>query len=165
MIDVKGVTSEDSRLVLPHPRASARAFVLVPWSRLDPHATLEGRSVSKLAAWAQDVNGIVNLWTDWLATDPEPEQTAPNPPSAPASPAAPDDSPLAETQVGDHDAFGLPSWQAALPQAEARLRVVDNDTEIDIIRQDYSPSAGDSPSSAQSELPAPQWQRVRKRRH
>lgn len=165
VIDVEGVTSEDSRLVLPHPRAATRAFVLVPWAQLDPHATLEGRSVSKLAAWAQDANGIVNLWTDWLATDPEPGQTAPNLPSVPASPAAPDDSPLAETQVGDHDAFGLPSWQAALPQAEARPRVVDNDTEIDIIRQDYSPSAGDSPSSSQSELPAPQWQRVRKRRH
>lgn len=87
------------------------------------------------------------------------------PPFCIRSPAAPEVSPLVETQVGDYDAFDLPSWQAALPQAEARLRVVDNDTEIDIIRQDYSPSAGDSPSSAQSELPAPQWQRVRKRRH
>lgn len=29
-------------LTIPHPRASDRAFVLVPWLQLDPHATLPG---------------------------------------------------------------------------------------------------------------------------
>ncbi|WP_311497244.1 2-amino-4-hydroxy-6-hydroxymethyldihydropteridine diphosphokinase [uncultured Mobiluncus sp.] len=167
VIDVEGVTSDDSRLALPHPRASARAFVLVPWSRLDPHATLEGRSVSQLAAWAQDANGIVNLWTDWLVTDPEtkPEQNAPNLPSAPDFTDVPEGSPLGEPEDRDRDGFGLPSWQAALPGADARPRVVDNDTEIDIIRQDSTPSAANSLSSAQPTVPAPQWKRVRKRRH
>ena len=167
VIDVEGVTSDDSRLALPHPRAATRAFVLVPWSQLDPHATLEGRSVSQLAAWAEDANGIVNLWTDWLVTDPETksEQAASDLPSAPDSPAGLEASPLDEPEGRDRDSFGLPSWQAALPQADLRPRVVDNDTEIDIIRQDSMPPAANLVSSAQPEMPVPQWKRVRKRRH
>ena len=35
-------------LVLPHPRASQRAFVLLPWLDLDPAAKLAGRSLSDL---------------------------------------------------------------------------------------------------------------------
>jgi 2-amino-4-hydroxy-6-hydroxymethyldihydropteridine diphosphokinase len=34
------VRSADPTLVLPHPRAAERAFVLVPWLAIDPDATL-----------------------------------------------------------------------------------------------------------------------------
>jgi 2-amino-4-hydroxy-6-hydroxymethyldihydropteridine diphosphokinase len=34
--------SADPALTLPHPRAYERAFVLVPWLELDPHAELPG---------------------------------------------------------------------------------------------------------------------------
>ncbi len=34
------VVLDDPELTLPHPRAHERAFVLVPWSRADPEATL-----------------------------------------------------------------------------------------------------------------------------
>lgn len=34
---------DDERLTLPHPRAHERAFVLVPWSDVDPDAELPGR--------------------------------------------------------------------------------------------------------------------------
>lgn len=50
----EGVRSEDPRLVLPHPRAAERAFVLEPWALMDPDAVLEGRSVRELADAAPD---------------------------------------------------------------------------------------------------------------
>ncbi|GAB3131582.1 2-amino-4-hydroxy-6-hydroxymethyldihydropteridine diphosphokinase [Tsukamurella serpentis] len=37
------VHSDDPELTVPHPRAHQRAFVLVPWLELDPHAELPGR--------------------------------------------------------------------------------------------------------------------------
>ncbi|HYH24365.1 MAG TPA: 2-amino-4-hydroxy-6-hydroxymethyldihydropteridine diphosphokinase [Blastococcus sp.] len=46
------VLSDDPELTLPHPRAHERAFVLVPWSVLDPAAVLpgHGRVADLLAA-------------------------------------------------------------------------------------------------------------------
>ncbi len=42
---------ETKSLVIPHPRAYERAFVLVPWAELDPEAVLPGHGkVSELAA-------------------------------------------------------------------------------------------------------------------
>jgi len=43
VITVGGLTSEDPRLTLPHPRAHERAFVLVPWLAIDPTAELPRR--------------------------------------------------------------------------------------------------------------------------
>ncbi|PLS29795.1 2-amino-4-hydroxy-6-hydroxymethyldihydropteridine diphosphokinase [Bifidobacterium parmae] len=42
IIDYDGVESDAPDLTLPHPRAWQRAFVLVPWAALDPHADLPG---------------------------------------------------------------------------------------------------------------------------
>ena len=42
VIAYEGVTSDDSRLTLPHPRAHERAFVLAPWLDVDPVAELPG---------------------------------------------------------------------------------------------------------------------------
>lgn len=41
-VDVVVADGEDPALVLPHPRAHERAFVLVPWLDLDPDAELPG---------------------------------------------------------------------------------------------------------------------------
>lgn len=52
------VTSDDPVLTIPHPRAAERAFVLYPWSLLEPNARLNGRSVAELAAAAADMPDI-----------------------------------------------------------------------------------------------------------
>lgn len=42
---------ETKSLIIPHPRAHERAFVLVPWAELDPEAVLPGHGkVADLAA-------------------------------------------------------------------------------------------------------------------
>lgn len=52
------LTSDDEELALPHPRAAERAFVLVPWSWMDPGAFVSGRSVFELADVAADRDGV-----------------------------------------------------------------------------------------------------------
>jgi 2-amino-4-hydroxy-6-hydroxymethyldihydropteridine diphosphokinase len=55
LIDVAGVTLADARLVLPHPRAWQRAFVLQPWLDVDPAAELTGHGrVASLRDAAHD---------------------------------------------------------------------------------------------------------------
>ncbi|MCW2509140.1 MAG: folK [Modestobacter sp.] len=69
-VDIVAVTEDDgtpvlsdaAELVLPHPRAAERAFVLVPWLALDPTAMLPGHGrVADLVAGlpAEDVAGVV----------------------------------------------------------------------------------------------------------
>jgi 2-amino-4-hydroxy-6-hydroxymethyldihydropteridine diphosphokinase len=48
------LASGDPLLTLPHPRAAERAFVLYPWSLIDPAAELNGERVGELAAKASD---------------------------------------------------------------------------------------------------------------
>lgn len=52
VLDCDGVVSSEPALVLPHPRAHERAFVLVPWVEVDPGAVLPGHgcAVDLLAA-------------------------------------------------------------------------------------------------------------------
>lgn len=57
-------TSTDPVLTVPHPRAAARAFVLYPWSLMEPAALLAGHLVAELAAAAPDMAGIEHADTD-----------------------------------------------------------------------------------------------------
>ena len=41
------VVIEEPDLVIPHPRAHERAFVLVPWLEIDPHAEIPARGSVK----------------------------------------------------------------------------------------------------------------------
>lgn len=50
-------TRDDPVLTLPHPRATERAFVLVPWAAVDPHFVVAGRRVVEWAADA-DATGV-----------------------------------------------------------------------------------------------------------
>lgn len=63
IVDYDGIVSDDDpRIVLPHPRAHERAFVLIPWLDVDPSASLAGSGrVAELAARATDP---VQLWED-----------------------------------------------------------------------------------------------------
>lgn len=59
LVCVDGETSMTPELVLPHPRAHERGFVLVPWVDVEPEAVLDGRRVADLAARSGD--GVVRL--------------------------------------------------------------------------------------------------------
>ncbi|WP_308797219.1 2-amino-4-hydroxy-6-hydroxymethyldihydropteridine diphosphokinase [Agromyces silvae] len=55
LIDVDGQVIDDRGLVLPHPRAWQRAFVLQPWLDLEPEASLPGHGpIAALRADASD---------------------------------------------------------------------------------------------------------------
>jgi 2-amino-4-hydroxy-6-hydroxymethyldihydropteridine diphosphokinase len=46
---------ETKNLIVPHPRAHERSFVLVPWLEIDPAAVIPGRGpVADLAAELSD---------------------------------------------------------------------------------------------------------------
>ncbi len=65
VITYSNVTSDHPDLLLPHPRAHERAFVLAPWSWADPVARLKGTPVAELAAAADDAATVIQC-------DPEP---------------------------------------------------------------------------------------------
>jgi 2-amino-4-hydroxy-6-hydroxymethyldihydropteridine diphosphokinase len=62
--DGKPVLSDDPALTLPHPRAHERAFVLVPWSSVDPDAVLPGHGpvAHLLATLPPEEVGAVRRW-------------------------------------------------------------------------------------------------------
>jgi 2-amino-4-hydroxy-6-hydroxymethyldihydropteridine diphosphokinase len=65
-LDIDIITFENKKLVtknltLPHPRANERAFVLVPWSLMDPEAELVG--FGKVSELAEPIKNQV-----WLQT-------------------------------------------------------------------------------------------------
>lgn len=65
------VVSDDPELLLPHPRAAKRAFVLTPWLRADPEARLrvapgDVADVARLLA-ATDADGV-RPGPEWSAT-------------------------------------------------------------------------------------------------
>ncbi|WJZ03687.1 2-amino-4-hydroxy-6-hydroxymethyldihydropteridine diphosphokinase [Corynebacterium freiburgense] len=58
------VRSRTPELLLPHPYAHQRAFVLIPWVALVPNATLGGRAISELVAEldTQDISLVAKEW-------------------------------------------------------------------------------------------------------
>lgn len=54
------LVSHDPRLTVPHPRAHQRAFVLVPWSDVEPDAYLPGWGpISALLNALRPISGVV----------------------------------------------------------------------------------------------------------
>ena len=56
----EGFASNEPGLVVPHPRAGERAFVLVPLAEIAPDLVLDGRTIAERAA-AIDRTGLVRL--------------------------------------------------------------------------------------------------------
>jgi 2-amino-4-hydroxy-6-hydroxymethyldihydropteridine diphosphokinase len=54
IIDFGGEVVDSEDLVLPHPRAIERAFVMAPWAQIDPSAETSGLSVRELASRLSD---------------------------------------------------------------------------------------------------------------
>ncbi len=62
-VDVDLIAVDDRRinnemLVLPHPRAHERAFVLVPWLEVDPEARIVGKGAVSQLVSSVDVAGV-----------------------------------------------------------------------------------------------------------
>ena len=58
LITYGDVTSDDPALLLPHPRAAERDFVLAPWLSIDPDAVLPGSGrVADLLAGLREASG------------------------------------------------------------------------------------------------------------
>ncbi|WP_447924697.1 2-amino-4-hydroxy-6-hydroxymethyldihydropteridine diphosphokinase [Georgenia muralis] len=67
VITYADLRSDDPELTLPHPRAHERAFVLLPWSQVEPDAVLLGHGeVAELADRAADRSTVRWLALDWL---------------------------------------------------------------------------------------------------
>ncbi|MEE6273599.1 2-amino-4-hydroxy-6-hydroxymethyldihydropteridine diphosphokinase [Georgenia sp. MJ206] len=69
VIAVGEVQAADEVLMLPHPRAHERAFVLRPWAAAAPDATLPGRGPVAALAEATDASGVI--WVEdasWAPT-------------------------------------------------------------------------------------------------
>jgi len=66
-LDGEPVTSDAPDLVLPHPRAHLRAFVLRPWLDIQPYAALPGHG------WVFDLVRTEPVATDLAALRPRPD--------------------------------------------------------------------------------------------
>lgn len=67
IVDFDGRELDDERLTLPHPRASERGFVLVPWAQVDPQAQLA--RYGSVAALASGVAGEVSVFDESAGAD------------------------------------------------------------------------------------------------
>jgi dihydroneopterin aldolase/2-amino-4-hydroxy-6-hydroxymethyldihydropteridine diphosphokinase len=78
IVDFNGMDVAFADLTLPHPRARERAFVLVPWSAMEPDATLAGvgRVAEVAAGLPEGVTVVDAAWSGRAAPPPpSPDQS------------------------------------------------------------------------------------------
>ncbi len=55
--DGRDIFSDDPELLLPHPRAHQRAFVLIPWADVEPEAALSvGETTRSIRDWLSELD-------------------------------------------------------------------------------------------------------------
>ncbi|MFW2512301.1 2-amino-4-hydroxy-6-hydroxymethyldihydropteridine diphosphokinase [Demequina sp. SO4-13] len=87
IISYDGVTGETADLTLPHPRAHQRAFVLVPWSYMEPDAVLEPHGRVMDLARQMSAEGLTMAAPEWPHVPaPDALETAPPVQTAEAGP-------------------------------------------------------------------------------
>jgi dihydroneopterin aldolase/2-amino-4-hydroxy-6-hydroxymethyldihydropteridine diphosphokinase len=102
-LDIDIITYDDvvaaaEDLVIPHPRAHERSFVLGPWGSLEPDAVLlagpgrnptRGGRVVELAVLAPDAAGTMVVASPWDPVQAVRSRSAGSPPPPPPAPPAP----------------------------------------------------------------------------
>jgi dihydroneopterin aldolase/2-amino-4-hydroxy-6-hydroxymethyldihydropteridine diphosphokinase len=165
------LVAADDELEVPHPRAHERAFVLVPWTEVQPDAVLPGLGggpVARLAETAPDRAGIRWMALDWL-TEPttrsgmlpaapvaqaeageEPSDAAPvlEQPADEAQPGAPEQD--APEHLSRHEAAGA---DAAEPAEAEPAEAGPAETEPAETERPHAPLAASVPASAPPAAP------------
>ena len=91
LVELEGDPGDGERLVLPHPRAAERSFVLEPWLEVDPEARLTGRgAVADLLAQLPD--RVRRLRGEGPLTEPTPPAPTAPTDATTAAPTAPTDA-------------------------------------------------------------------------
>lgn len=77
IVDFNGMQVELPDLILPHPRAKERAFVLTPWAAMEPDAVLPGagRVADVAAALPEGVTVVAAVWPARATPAQQPPQT------------------------------------------------------------------------------------------
>lgn len=65
IVSYDGVSGDSEDLTLPHPRAHQRAFVLVPWSYMEPDAVLEPHGAVMDLARQTSAEGLTMVAPEW----------------------------------------------------------------------------------------------------
>lgn len=142
IIDYEGVQINDAELTLPHPRARSRAFVLAPWSYLEPGAMLGGENVSDLLNATTDREGIIDAVAEWL-NEPHTVIAESNTLLAIGAPT--------QVHLGEDAAPAAPQTQAAAPAAPAPVPAAPT-----FVMPTPAQAAAPAPAPTPASAPAPQ---------
>lgn len=149
IVSFSGVTGEAPDLVLPHPRAHQRPFVILPWVAMQRDAVLEPHGAVADLARAVPQDTVTLVSADWprvpapeasasmpaAPTEAAPERSAPEPAASAPEPVA--SAPEPQSAAG---AYSQPSAHSAPASAP----------EPDVATPYSQPSAHSAPASATS---------------
>ncbi|MFN3867380.1 MAG: 2-amino-4-hydroxy-6-hydroxymethyldihydropteridine diphosphokinase [Demequina sp.] len=107
IVSYDGVIGDSPDVTLPHPRAHTRAFVLVPWSQMEPDAVLEPHGRVADLARQLSSEGLANIAPQW------PHVPAPGGAAQPAADARAGEQPAVQPGESLQSAHSVQSAQSA----------------------------------------------------